>query len=59
MPSPILLLSGDGHTWIGLDYRVRGRQCEPSVTWFDADDESELALAADFESFLDGLTPRQ
>ncbi|MEV4679999.1 SMI1/KNR4 family protein [Streptomyces kurssanovii] len=56
LPSPIVLLSGDGHCWIALDYRVCGRQGEPSVTWFDADGNSELALAADFRAFVEGLT---
>jgi hypothetical protein len=38
-----------------LDYRNCGREGEPSVTWFDADAESDLALAADFGSFVEGL----
>ncbi|WLQ69413.1 MULTISPECIES: hypothetical protein [Streptomyces] len=29
---------------------------EPSVTWFDADNNSELALAPDFQSFIEDLT---
>ncbi|MFI5621614.1 SMI1/KNR4 family protein [Streptomyces sp. NPDC051567] len=56
LPSPLVLLSGDGHCWIALDYRVCGRQGEPSVTWFDTDGDSELALAADFRAFVEGLT---
>jgi hypothetical protein len=45
LPSPVVLLSGDGHCWIGLDYRACGSRGEPSVTWFDADAETELPLA--------------
>ncbi|MEV4429425.1 SMI1/KNR4 family protein [Streptomyces sp. R-07] len=56
LPSPLVLLSGDGHCWIALDYRVCGRQGEPSVAWFDADGKSELTLAADFRAFVEGLT---
>lgn len=56
LPSPVVLLSGDGHCWIGLDYRRCGRHGEPSVTWFDVDDNTELALARDFRSFVEGLT---
>ncbi|MFJ2751182.1 SMI1/KNR4 family protein [Streptomyces sp. NPDC087297] len=56
LPSPLVLLSGDGHCWIALDYRVCGRQGEPSVTWFDTDMNSELALAAHFRAFVEGLT---
>lgn len=56
LPTDVVLISGDGHHWIGLDYRACGRQGEPSVTWFDADDNSELPLAPDFPSFLAHLT---
>ncbi|MFE9429348.1 SMI1/KNR4 family protein [Kitasatospora sp. NPDC006697] len=56
LPAPVVLVSGDGPCWIGLDYRACGRHGEPSVTWFDADDNSELALAPDFQSFVEGLT---
>lgn len=55
LPSPLVLLSGDGHCWIALDYRVCGKRGEPSVTWFDADDGAELPLAADFRSFVERL----
>ncbi|MET8409905.1 SMI1/KNR4 family protein [Streptomyces sp. NPDC005195] len=56
LPAPAVLLSGDGHYWIALDYRASGRHREPSVTWFDADRNEELALAPDFRSFVEGLT---
>ncbi|XVQ10572.1 SMI1/KNR4 family protein [Spirillospora sp. CA-255316] len=57
LPSPVVLLSGDGHCWIALDYRAAGVDGEPSVTWFDADFGTELALAADFRSFVERLVP--
>ncbi|MFF5708956.1 SMI1/KNR4 family protein [Streptomyces sp. NPDC012756] len=56
LPSPLVLLSGDGHTWIALDYRTCGADGEPSVTWFDVEDESEVPLAGDFRTFVEGLT---
>ncbi|GAA1620272.1 SMI1/KNR4 family protein [Nocardia ninae] len=56
LPSPIVLLDGDGHSWVGLDYRSCGPRGEPTVTYFDADQEDSLLLAADFETFLAGLT---
>ncbi|MGW4809517.1 SMI1/KNR4 family protein [Kitasatospora sp. NPDC004272] len=56
LPAPVVLVSGDGPCWIGLDYRACGRDGEPFVTWFDADDNSELVLAPDFHSFVEGLT---
>nr|WP_202542546.1 SMI1/KNR4 family protein [Streptomyces sp. SID2563] len=55
LPSLLVLLTGEGHWWIALDYRRCGRQGEPSVTWFDADDGTELPLAADFRAFVEGL----
>ncbi|MZF91067.1 SMI1/KNR4 family protein [Streptomyces sp. SID5643] len=55
LPSPLVLLSGDGHCWIALDYRGCGKHGEPSVTWFDVDDGTELPLAADFQAFVEGL----
>ncbi|MFD8739500.1 SMI1/KNR4 family protein [Streptomyces sp. NPDC059618] len=56
LPTPVVLLSGGGHYWIALDYRASGRHGEPTVTWFDADRNEELALAPDFRSFVEGLT---
>ncbi|MFI6101105.1 SMI1/KNR4 family protein [Lentzea sp. NPDC051213] len=57
LPSPVVLLTGDGHWWIALDYRTCGPNGEPAVVWLDADSETELALAPDFRSFLAGLVP--
>ncbi|MFC3575678.1 SMI1/KNR4 family protein [Streptomyces yaanensis] len=56
LPSPLVLLSGDGHSWIALDYRACGESGEPSVTWFDVDDGTELPLATDFTEFVERLT---
>lgn len=59
LPSPVVLLTGDGHWWIALDYRECGVTGEPSVVWLDADDEWELPLAPDLRTFLDGLVPAE
>lgn len=56
LPSPLVLLTGDGHWWIALDYRECGPDGEPSVTWFDTDRDQDLRLAADFRVFVEGLT---
>ncbi|MGW1520894.1 SMI1/KNR4 family protein [Streptomyces sp. NPDC002287] len=56
LPAPLVLLAGDGHCWIGLDYRTCGRDGEPSVTWFETDPDTELLLADDFCSFVESLT---
>jgi len=57
LPSPLALLSGDGHCWVALDYRSCGHHGEPSVTWFDTELEMEVPLAADFRSFVEALVP--
>ncbi|SEC77991.1 SMI1/KNR4 family protein [Streptomyces sp. TLI_105] len=55
LPSPLVLLSGEGHWWIALDYRTCGAAGEPSVAWFDPGDATELPLAGDFRTFVEGL----
>jgi hypothetical protein len=57
LPTSVVLLSGDGHSWIAPDYRASGPQGEPSVAWLDADRGTELALAPDFRSFVEVLKP--
>ncbi|QKG22600.1 SMI1/KNR4 family protein [Actinomadura verrucosospora] len=57
LPSPVVLLSGDGHWWIALDYRAGEQRREPPVIWIDADRETDFLLAADFRSFVQGLVP--
>jgi len=53
LPTGVVLLSGDGHSWVALDYRAPG---EPSVTWLDADRGTDLALAPTFRAFVESLT---
>ncbi len=57
LPSPVLLLSGQGHYWVALDYRTCGPTGEPSVTWIHNEMEHELPLAPDFRTFVERLTP--
>jgi hypothetical protein len=57
LPDWAVMLSGDGHTWIALDYR--GRE-QPGVVWMASADEDDappevIELAPTFEGFLDGL----
>ncbi|MFB9903576.1 SMI1/KNR4 family protein [Allokutzneria oryzae] len=57
LPQGLVLLSGDGHYWVALDYRACGPAGEPSVTWFECEaDLDELPLAKDFRTFVEGLT---
>ena len=54
MPENIVLLSGDGHTWIALDYRNVAEN--PPVIFIDNEVEQIIELAPNFESFLQNLT---
>ena len=54
MPRELVLLTGDGHTWIALDHRAGG---EASVVWFDNELEEDLQLAPDFRTFVSLLEP--
>ena len=49
----LVLLDGNGHEWIALDYRCSAT--EPSACWVDADNSRTVELAPKFEVFLDGL----
>jgi SMI1-KNR4 cell-wall len=53
LPAGVVPISGDGPTWVALDYR---RNSEPTVVWLE--DGREVALAPDFRSFVEGLTGR-
>lgn len=57
LPEGLVLLTGDGHTWIALDYRDSGPAGPPSVVWLDVEDDDELPLADSFEDFLAALVP--
>ncbi|MFG2949404.1 SMI1/KNR4 family protein [Streptomyces adustus] len=57
LPAAVVLVSVAAPCFIGLDYRACGRHGEPAVVWFDADRDTELTLAPDFRSFLEGLVP--
>jgi SMI1-KNR4 cell-wall len=51
-----VLLTGDGHWWIALDYRAGD---EPSVLWLDCELGEEVQLASDFKAFVEGLVPAE
>lgn len=54
LPAKQVLLSGDGHYWITLDYR---HGSEPSVAWLDIECGEDMQVAASFDDFLAGLVP--
>lgn len=49
LPSPIVILSGDGHWWIALDYRLLPDN--PPVVFIDSDSGDSLRIADDFAAF--------
>ncbi|MDX9971586.1 MAG: SMI1/KNR4 family protein [FCB group bacterium] len=55
LPPHLVLLSGDGHWWIALDYR---KGPVPSVAWLDTEREQDLQIAPNFAVFLNGLLPQ-
>jgi SMI1-KNR4 cell-wall len=58
MPDGLVLLTGDGHWWIALDYRRSGSARPPSVVWYDNEMGEDIQLAGDFETFVESLRSR-
>jgi hypothetical protein len=54
LPANQVLLTGDGHWWITLDYR---KSAEPRVTWLDIDSGQDFELAPSFKEFFSNLVP--
>lgn len=55
LPSGLVLLNGDGHWWIALDYRLYGATGPPTVVWIDVERDEDVQLAPSFEDFIAGL----
>jgi hypothetical protein len=54
LPPKQLILNGDGHWWITLDYRYSS---QPSILWIDTEVEEIIPIATTFETFYAGLRP--
>lgn len=52
LPPKQVLLSGDGHSWITLDYR---NGPSPSVAWIDVERAEDIQVAPSFGQFLASL----
>lgn len=52
LPEKQVLLTGEGHWWITLDYR-RGNV--PTVRWIDVECDEDVHVADNFEDFINGL----
>ena len=55
LPQNIVLLDGEVHYWVALDYRECGSTGNPSVVWIDVDNKQEFKLANSFSEFINGL----
>lgn len=55
LPDALLLLAGDGHTWLALDYR--DTKVAPPVVFVIAKCRSVVPIASSFEDFLARLVP--
>ncbi|QII49323.1 SMI1/KNR4 family protein [Bacillus paralicheniformis] len=53
LPDNLVLIHGDGHTWIALDYRETKEN--PPVHYFDSELEEDFRLAGSFGEFLSNL----
>lgn len=53
LPKKVVLFSGDGHSWLAMDYRKA--KSDPPIIFIDAEEEQIIELALDFTSFLNGL----
>ncbi|PSL41618.1 SUKH superfamily protein [Planomicrobium soli] len=53
LPKNVVLISGDGHSWIALDYR--NSKADPPVIYLDVEQNQEIRLAKNFEEFINGL----
>ncbi|QDU83742.1 SMI1 / KNR4 family protein [Planctomycetes bacterium Pla163] len=54
LPPNQVLLAGDGHWWITLDYRG---STVPAVAWLDVETGEDIEVAPTFRDFLKGLVP--
>lgn len=54
LPPDQVLLAGDGHWWMTLDYR---NSPVPSVSWIDVELREDIPIATSFAAFVEGLRP--
>jgi len=53
LPSPIVILCGDGHWWIAFDYRKSADN--PPIVFIESDSHDTLHIANNFSDFLSML----
>ncbi|MEA5404287.1 SMI1/KNR4 family protein [Arcicella sp. DC2W] len=52
LPDKQVLLTGDGHWWITLDYRLSDK---PTIRWIDCECDEDIHVANSFEEFYNRL----
>ncbi len=52
LPKGLVLICGDGHTWIAMDYRQTKEN--PPIHYFDLEDETDFKLADSFDELIAG-----
>ena len=55
LPKELVLIDGDGHTWLALDYR--DSKTEPKVIVIESDSSNFLVVANNFDDFVQALLP--
>ena len=52
LPRDIVIISGDGHCWVVLDYR---KSISPTISWIDSEFDKDIHLADSFKGFIERL----
>lgn len=52
-PEGLVLIFGDGHTWVTMDYRKTKEN--PAIHYYDVEMEEDFKLADSFDEFIEGL----
>lgn len=55
LPKKLVLIDGDGHTWLALDYRCS--DTEPKVIAIESDESNYLVVSNNFSDFIQSLLP--
>ncbi|MFE4239839.1 SMI1/KNR4 family protein [Peribacillus butanolivorans] len=57
LPKGLILLCGDGHSWVALDYR--NTKSDPPVIFIDTETDELIKLANNFAAFLENFTEHE
>lgn len=55
LPEKLVLIEGDGHTWLALDYRES--KTDPKVIVIESDEGKSLLVANTFKDFVQSVLP--